>query len=128
MNASSAVTWSNMPAAATLFTGSTSYIQKADLTNYTECRLLVNKTSTSGSTNSILRLEYATAYTQTAASYIQIGTTALSVAINVTNQYLVSGWTPLVSGAKADVFLTIIGSGGDSFADPIFGHIVAEFR
>ena len=128
MHASTAVTWLNMPAAATLFTGSTSYIQKADLTNYTECRLLVNKTSTSGSTNSILRLEYATAYTQTAASYIQIGTTALSVAINVTNQYLVSGWHTLVSGAKADVFLTIIGSGGNGVIDPSFGHIVAEFR
>ncbi len=126
--AGSAVVWTNMPSAAALFLGNAAYIQKADLTNYTECRLLVNKTGVAAQAAAILELEYSTTYTQTAASYSQIGTTAASVTVNVQNQYLDSGWISLASGAKADVFLTIIGVGGNGTLDPAFGHIIAEFR
>jgi len=33
-----------------------------------------------------------------------------------------------LSGAKADVFVAIVGSGGDGALDPVFGQIVAQFR
>jgi len=120
--------WTNMPAAAALFFGNTGFIQKADLTNYTECRLMVNKTGVAAQTGAILELEYSTTYTQTAASYSQIGTTAASVGVAVQNQYLDSGWQTLASGAQAHVFLTIIGVGGNGTLDPTFGHVIAEFR
>lgn len=124
----SAVTWTNMPAAAALFLGNTAYIQKADLTNFTECRLLVNKLGTAGVASSILELEYSTTYTQTASSYSQISSTATSVAVDVANTYQDSGWQTLVSGAQAEVFLSIVGLGGNGVIDPLFGHIIAEFR
>lgn len=38
-----AVTWTNMPAAATFFTGSHRFVTKADLTDFTQVRLIVNK-------------------------------------------------------------------------------------
>lgn len=126
--ADASVIWTNMPAAATIFLGNTSFIQKVDLTNYTECRLLVNKTAVAGAASSILRLEFSTTYTQTTTSYTQIGTAAASVTVNVANDYRDSGFQTLVSGAKANVFITIIGSGGDGALDPAFGQIVAEFR
>lgn len=128
MFAGNSVTWTNMPAAATLFAGNTSYIQKADLTSYTQCRLLVNKTGVAGAAGSVLELEYVTTYTQTAASYLTIGSSAVSVAVNVTDTYLDSGWINLVAGAQASVFLSIIGSGGNGTLDPQFGHVVAEFK
>jgi hypothetical protein len=126
--AGSSIAWTNMPAAATIFAGNTAYIQEADLTNYTECRLLVNKTGVAAQAAAILELEYSTTFTQTAASYSQIGTTAASVTVDVQNQYRDSGWKTLATGAKADVFLTIIGVGGNGTIDPTFGHIIAEFR
>ncbi len=128
MFAGNSVTWTNMPAAAAIFAGNTSYIQKADLTNFTQCRLLVNKTSVAGAAASILEIEYSTTYTQTAASYLSISTVPATVAVNVANEYRDSGWQTLVAGAKADVFLAVIGSGGNGTLDPQFGHVVVEFR
>ena len=48
--------------------------------------------------------------------------------LNVTNTVVSSAWINLVAGAKADVFIGLIGSGGDGALDPAFGSIVAQFR
>jgi hypothetical protein len=121
-------TWTNMPSAVAFFLGNAAFIQKCDLSNFTECRLLVNKTGVAGNSSAILELEYSTTYTQTPANYISISSTPASVAVNVQNTYLDSGWNLLVAGAKSDVFVSVIGSGGNGQLDPQFGHIIAEFR
>jgi hypothetical protein len=121
-------TWANMPNAVTFFDSSAAFIQEIDLSGFYQCRLLVNKLGTSGAAASKLILRYRTAYSQTATAYSDIGTSEVSVATNVTNTYLDSGWITLAAAARANVFVTVLGSGGDAAADPIFGHIIAVFR
>jgi hypothetical protein len=124
--------WKNMPAAASFFL-STATVAKGtrriDLTGYTQCRLLVNKQATAGASASKLILRYKAApFTQTVANYTDIGSSEVSVAVNVQNAYLDTGWINLETGAKADVFVDVIGSGGDGVLDPAFGTVTAVFK
>jgi len=123
-----AVTWTNMPAAATFWNGSHRHVMKVDLTNFTQVRLVVNKQGTAGATASKLILRYRTAFSVTVGDYADIGTSEVSVAVNVTNNVLTTAWIALIAGAKADVFVALVGSGGDGVIDPIFGNIVAQFK
>lgn len=126
-----ALAWTNMPAALSfLFSTATvgKCITKADLTNFTQVRLLVNKQATAGAASSKLILRYWTSFTQTVATFADIGASEVSVAVNVQNQFLATAWINLVAGAKADVWLAVLGSGGDGALDPAFGPITAEFK
>ena len=123
-----AATWSNMPVAATFLFGSHRHITKADLSGYTQCRLIANKQGTAGAAASKLMLRYAASFSTTVGSYSDIGTSEVSVAVNVTNNVLDSGWVNLAAGAKADVFIAVVGSGGDGVLDPQFGSIKAQFK
>jgi len=124
-----AMTWTNMPLAVTLLFGLTSTIQKADTTQFNEVRFLVNKAGTAGASGSALRLRYSTTFTTTATSYLDMTVVGSpNVATNNTNTFTDTGWQGLVSGAKGDIFLAVVGSGGDGTTDPILGSIVAEFR
>jgi hypothetical protein len=123
-----AVTWTNMPLAATFWNGSHRHISKHDLTNFTQARIVVNKQGTAGSTDSKLILKYRTSFSVTAGDYLDIGTSEISVAVNVQNTVLTSSWINLAAGAKADVFVCVIGSGGNGAIDPIFGSVSAQFK
>lgn len=125
---SAAAAWTNMPAALTIFAGSHRHITKADLTNFSEVRFVVNKQATAGAASSILELRYATSFATSAAGYSAISASPVQVAVNVQNTVLVTGWVALVAGAQADVFLAVVGSGGDGVLDPTFGSISAQFR
>ena len=48
--------------------------------------------------------------------------------MNVQNSFLATAWINLAAGAKADVYVDIVGSGGDAALDPAFGSVVAEFK
>lgn len=122
------VAWTNMPAAVTFFSGSHRYATKLNLTDYTDVRLIVNKQATAGAAASVVRLRYRTAFDTTVGNWLTAGTSEVQVAVNVANTVQVSAWIPLVAGAKADVFVTLDGSGGDGVLDPAFGSIVAQFR
>jgi hypothetical protein len=39
-----------------------------------------------------------------------------------------TGWINLVAGAKADVFVALVTSGGDGTLDPLFGTVMMEFK
>lgn len=127
-NATIPDTWTNMPSAISFYDGSNAFITAADLTNFTQVRLLINKLGTAGAAGSIIILRYNTSYTQNANLWSTIGTTSVQLGVNNTNQFLETAWIDLVAGAKADVFIALMGSGGDGAADPIFGMITAEFR
>jgi hypothetical protein len=104
-------------------------VTKADLSGFTQVRLLVNKQGTAGAAASKLILRYkASPFTQTVANYADIGTSEVSVATNVQNSFLETEWVNLAAGAKADVFVALVGSGGDGALDPAFGAVVAEFK
>lgn len=121
-------TFTNMPAAATLLFSSTLHIRKLDLTNYTQARMTMAKGGTAGALGSKLILRYRTAWSSTASDYSDIGTSEVSLAADGGIDGLVSSWVGLASGAKADVWIAVVGTGGDGATDPTFGTISAEFR
>jgi hypothetical protein len=117
-----------MPLAATFMFGGHRHVTRADLTNATQCRLIVNKQGTAGAANSKFILRYRTAFSTTVGDYSDIGTSEVSVAVNTTNTVIVSSWIDLATGAKADVFVCVVGSGGDGAIDPGFGSVIAQFK
>jgi hypothetical protein len=126
------VAWTNMPAALS-FWGSTALVlrtvHKLDLTAYTQVRLWLWKAATAGAAAAKLILRYkASPVTQTVADYSDIGVSEVSRAINVANTFLDTGWIDLAAGAKADVFVALVASGGDGALDPLFGTIMMEFK
>ena len=123
--------WTNMPTAATLFNGSHRHVTRVDLTGFTEVRLVVNKQATAGAAASKLALRFSASFQASAGGYENIGAGGAEVAcspLNVQNTIVTSAWTPLIAGARTDVFLALVGSGGDGALDPAFGSVVAEFR
>jgi hypothetical protein len=123
-------TWLSMPAAVTFFDNSTGFVTQADLTAYNQVRLIVNKQATAGAASSkiILRYQATSGSPFTASSYSDIGTSEVSVAVNVANNILVSSWINMATAAKDDVWVTIVGIDGDGTISPQFGNIYAEFR
>jgi hypothetical protein len=122
------LTLTNMALALAFLAGSYRYAVKADLTGFTQCRLIVNKQATAGAAASKIILRYRTAFDTTAANWLDIGASEVSVAINVQNTVLVTSWINLVAGAKADVFIAPLCSGGDGVLDPVVGSIMAQFK
>lgn len=120
--------FTNMPAAETFLFSSHRHVVRVDLTNFTQCRLVVNKQTTAGAAASKLYVKYATSFSTTVGSYSAIGTSEVGVAINVQNTVLTSSWIDLVTGAKADVFVCVAGSGGDGVLDPGFGTICLQCK
>lgn len=121
-------TWTNMPAADTVFLGAWTNATHVDLTLFTQVRLVLNKLGTAGAASSVIRLRYRTAYNQTIANYSAIGSSEVQVAANTTNTMNDSGWIDLVAGAKADVYVVLDGVNGDGVLDPVFGNIHVQFR
>jgi len=127
-----ATIWTNMPAALSFWLSTATVakgVLRADLTGYTQVKLQVNKQGVAGAAASKLILRYKAApFTQAVANYTDIGASEVSVATNVQNSYLETAWINLVAGAKADVFLALLGSGGDGTVDPQFGYVTAVFK
>ncbi len=123
-------TYTNLPASVGFLGGTTGhqFVVKADLTNFTQVRLIVNKQGVAGATGSKLVLRYHTSFSTTASTYSDIGTSAVEVAVDTTNAVLDTGWINLAAGAKADVMIALLGYGGDGVVDPTFGAISAQFK
>ncbi len=123
-------TWSNQPSTLQFFDSSSAYVTQADLSAYNQVRLVVNKQTQAGATGSklILRYQATSGAPLTASSYSDIGITEVSVATNVTNTILNTGWIDMAAGAIDDVYIALLGSGGDGALDPVYGNIYAEFR
>src|SRR3989337_1931817 len=120
-----ALAWTNMPSALSFWLSTASVakgVERTDLTGYTQVRLRVNKQGTAGAAASKLILRYkASPFTQVVANYCDIGASEVSVAVKVKNTYLDTAYITLVAGAKADVFLALLGSGGGGALDPRSG-------
>lgn len=125
---SAQASWASMPAAATLLNGHHRHVLRANLTGFSQVRLHVNKMGTAGFAGSKLILRYATAFATSAGSYSDVGTSEVSCAIDATDTYVSSSWINLATLAKADVFLAIVGSGGNGATSPQYGSITAEVR
>lgn len=134
-NSAAFATWTSMPAAATIWLGSSRWnqISKVDLTNYTQARIMfVLGTSGAGLSAAKLIARYATALSATPVVgdfSNDVGTSEISATFTTGgNTVLLSSWVNLAAGAKADVFLCIVGSGGDGATSPTFGSVHLQVR
>jgi hypothetical protein len=112
--------WANQPAALTEIYGAARNRTKVDLTSATEARFLSN-VATAGAAGATLKVQYSTdqtAWTDLPGGSASIGTTGLKV----------SAFTAVPAGAKQDVFLRIVGLGGDGSEDPAFGVTSLQYK
>jgi hypothetical protein len=124
MHASANYQWANMPAALTEFGGGNFRCRTlADLSLYTQFRLLVTVT-TVGSANAQIRAQYST--DGASWSYLD-GATNPVAAINTTG-FKITDWLTLDGTARAEVYLRLVGIGGNGSADPRFGILTLQFR
>ena len=99
-----------------------------DLTGYTQVRFTIIMGSVGGNAGSKAILRYkTTSFSATATDYSDIGTSEVSVSIASSGVVVTTGWVPLADGAKADVWVAVLGSGGDGAIDPTFRLIKAEY-
>jgi biotin transporter BioY len=119
-----------MPAAATLLFGDASHITLIDLSGFTSIRLLVNKRQTAGNAGATLTAMYSAIYSVTASDYIDIGVTPVQVVIDTAGTFLDSGWIDIdrTAGISSEIFMAIIGAGGNGVIDPGFGSITVALQ
>ncbi|HHT9120342.1 MAG TPA: hypothetical protein ACFYD3_07355 [Candidatus Hypogeohydataceae bacterium YC41] len=118
-----ATSWNAMPAAETEIFGATNSRCRIDLTNYSQARL-VARVFVNGAANAELRVQYST--DETTWAYLDgVGGPKISISGMGT---IVSAWVNMVTGAKADVFIRVVGINGDGIANPSFGNIFVEFK
>lgn len=104
------------------------FVNRINLTNFTQVRLQVHVFAASASANSPrVIIMYSTTYTVLPGSYSDIGTSQVSASMSSATVSQ-SAWIDLVAGAKADVFIAGLTHGGDGVADPIISMVMAEFR
>ena len=117
------VEWTAQPAALTEFLGAMRHRLKFDLSKFNQARLLGNVTA-AGYTNAKIRVQYST---QGLVWYYLDGLASPSMGINSIG-LKVSTWIDLCDGAKADVFLRLVGIDGDGVVKPGFGLIAVQVR
>lgn len=127
-NGGSLLTWTDMPLAPTFVLNGNRTPTKVDLSFYTQSRIAITNGNVAGATNARLIARYLTVYNGTAANWLNLGTSEIAATLTVTNNVTVSSWIDIVSAARSDVFLSIIGEGGDGALDPTFGSISIQFR
>jgi hypothetical protein len=125
LSQSTATTWTNMPFAVTELFGSTGYRVPMKLTGASQYRVAVMQT-VAGGANSYFNLQYSddAGATWNAADAVA---TAGAVSVGAGTGIKLGGWANLATGAKAAVWLRIVGNGGNLVTDPAFGRIAVQF-
>lgn len=122
------ITLTNQASGENFLAGTNRSIVALDLSNLTDCRLYARVITGSASVNNPrLIVKYAATFQTAVGSYSAIGTSEVACSMTTAGG-VVSSWIPLVSGAKADVFVTVTQIGGDGVADPALGPIFVQFR
>lgn len=114
------VTWTNMPLASTELFGNVHRRVKKDFTDVDKIRL-VARVSTAGVAAAGIQAQYST----DESTWLTLTANTLSLATPTGTK--ATAWEDLPAGARGDVFVRIIGSGGDGAADPILGNIYLEY-
>lgn len=107
--------WTNMPAALTEFRSILNTRTKLDLTSSTQSRVIA-RVGVAPVANAKIKVQYST----DESNWVDLCSVTMPATANKTN---VGDWTDVPGGAKADVFLRLVGIGGNSTADPTFGLI-----
>lgn len=125
-----ASTLTNQPNSLEILTPGTPgiFVNRINLTNFTEVMLQVHVFTGSASGNSPRVIcGYSTSYTITPGSFSDIGTSAVTCSMT-TAGVIQSAWIPIATLAKADVYITALTNGGNGTADPQISLVVAFFR
>lgn len=109
-----------MPALETELGGVAAFRTQCDLTGYTQSRLSVSQT-VAGNTGSVLKGQYSLDQ----SVWVDLTSTVNAASANLVK---VSTWTTIPVAARTDVFLRVVGSGGDGVADPTWFQIAFEVR
>lgn len=124
-----ALTWTDMPSAANFLSASAIHRTRLDLTEFTQCRIVVTMGPTAGASGAKLTVKYkATSDTTTFASVSDIGTSEVNCLIDSASTCVAGSWVDLAAGAKADVFVYVGGRDGNGTTDPTFASIHVQFR
>ncbi|MCA9337520.1 hypothetical protein KC951_02315 [Candidatus Saccharibacteria bacterium] len=119
-----AATYKNMPVANSFLFNSHRHITLVDTEGMSLVRLKVNKQGTAGAAGAKLTVKYSPTFSTNVSNYVDLGVTEVSVPIDNVNTFLDSGWIEISPDTHADdIFLAIVGSGGNGTLDPQFGHI-----
>lgn len=120
----------NMPSAEDYLDSSQKGMAKADLSQFTHCRLAIRRMAGAAAAGTPkLELQYATSNPSSTFVGSEWTPSGAEVVLTSTNTMLDSGWISMPGGMKIDdVYLHIIMSGGDGTADPVVGSIRAQFR
>ena len=128
-NAAAAGTFTNMPAADTFLFSSHRHITVADVSGMTYVRFKVNKQGTAASSGAKLILRYSSNFSTTVSDYVDIGVSEVSLPVDTTNASLITDWIEIDPTALGyeDIYLAVIGNGGNGTLDPAFGNISVSF-
>jgi hypothetical protein len=115
--------WAAMPAALTEFLGTTVARAKADLTYAIQARISA-RVGLAGFAGAVLAAQYSTDETNwTYCDAVSGPAATITTASTATD-----GWVTLDTAAKADVYLRIVGSGGNGITSPQFGAVILEVK
>lgn len=117
------LTWTSMPSALTELGGSTRHRTKYDLSNASTARVVVN-VMLAGAANAVICVQYST--DQTTWNYLDNGTEPCAP-INSTG-VRTSAFVNLAAAAKADVFLRVVGRGGNGWTSPQLGQVSLQIK
>lgn len=120
------VSYDNMPSTDSFLFNSNRHVTLVDLSGMNSVRMLVNKQAVAANAGAKLSLKYCETYSTNPADYQDIGISPVEIAIDCENSFLQSEWTQIVA-PQNDVFVAVIGSGGDGVTSPEFGHISLNF-
>lgn len=112
--------WTNMPAVLTEFRAILNTRTKLDLTNATYSRITV-RVGVAPAANAKIKVQYSADET----TWYDFCSVTMPATANLTN---VGAWTAVNAGAKADVFIRLVGIDGNGAADPTFGLITLQIK
>jgi|GEM_PF-4383318 hypothetical protein len=120
-----AQTWSNMPAAETEFDKNIYTEKYANLTNYTQFRLVATQVIV-GFADAYLRVQYST---DDGSTWYNLEDASTGGDLDVTDIGAKSGaWATIDSSAKTEVLLRIMGYGGNGVSDPSWRQLSIQFK
>ena len=120
--------WASQPAALTEMRGQTLTRTKVDLTGYTQARVTLAVGATAGNAGSTIAVQYATdGDTQSAWVYLD-GASGPAAPSSTAGKGAASGWVNLAAAAKGDVWLRVVGVGGNGTISPIYGTVTLHLK
>ncbi len=125
-NAVDLVAWTDQPAAAAFVNADTTKIRLADLSAFSECRLIVHQ-KTAGAATAVADVKFSPTFTTTLSNYSNLCAPTARVSLAGTG-VVVGAWVPIVENARGDMYVSVIGSGGDGAVDPELLRVNVQFR